>query len=53
MPSEEKRGWIDWEHPKLSVHRQYELLEVPRSSVSYVSQEVSGEEQEIMGMLDE
>ena len=53
MPSEEKRGWIDWEHPKLSVHRQCELLEVARSSVYYVPRGLSGGELELMRMLDE
>lgn len=49
----QKRALIDWEHPRISVVRQCQLLRVSRSSLYYQSVPVSPENLTLMRLLDE
>jgi putative transposase len=51
--SERRRGWIDWEHSRLSVKRQCELLGMARSSVYYEPEGESTYNLELMRLIDE
>jgi putative transposase len=53
ISSEVRRGWIEWEHPELSVKRQCELLAVARSSVYYQEAGESEYNVALMRLLDE
>jgi len=53
ISSEVRRGWIEWEHPELSVKRQCELLAVARSSVYYQEAGESEYNLALMRLLDE
>ena len=48
-----KRGWIEWEHPALSVSRQCALLGLARSTAYYAPTGESAENLELMRVLDE
>jgi len=48
-----KRGWIEWENPRLSVSRQCALLGVARSSGYYVRRGEGVMNLELMRLLDE
>jgi putative transposase len=48
-----KRGWIDWDHPELSVSRQCALLGLARSTAYYAPSGESVENLEVMRHLDE
>jgi putative transposase len=50
---EEKRRWIDPEHPMLSVARQCELVGLPRSSWYYEPAGETSENLELMRAIDE
>lgn len=52
MSSEQRRGWIEWQQPALSITRQCELVGVPRSTVYYEPVAVSAAELELMRRLD-
>ena len=52
MSSEQRRGWIEWQQPTLSITRQCELVGVPRSTVYYEPVAVSAAELELMRRLD-
>jgi putative transposase len=47
-----KRGWIEWEHPELSVSRQCALLGLARSTAYYTPRSESAENLELMRVLD-
>lgn len=49
----EKRAWIDWGHPDLSVREQCELLGLNRSNLYYEPVPESNENLKIMRMIDE
>lgn len=49
----EKRQWIDWDNPSLSVREQCELLGLNRSSLYYEPLSESAENLQIMRMIDE
>ena len=49
----ERRRLIDKDHPTVTVLRQCELFEVPRSTFYYLPQVVSAEELTLMKQLDE
>jgi putative transposase len=51
--SEQRRGWIEWKHPELSVSRQCALLAVTRSSVYYDPAGESAYNVALMRLLDE
>ncbi len=53
MASEQRRAWIEWQQPALSITRQCELVGVPRSTVYYEPVGVSAAELELMRRLDE
>ena len=53
MSSEQRRGWIEWQQPALSIRRQCELVGVPRSTVYYEPVAVSAADLELMRQLDE
>jgi putative transposase len=48
-----KRGWIEWEHPALSVSRQCALLGLARSTAYYTPTGESAENLRLMRRLDE
>lgn len=50
---EDKRQIIDWNHDKISVTSQCELLEISRFSMYYQGIEDSAENIEIINMIDE
>jgi putative transposase len=50
---EEKRVWIDPNHSRVSIVRQYELTGLARSSLYYVPVEESAEDLELMRQIDE
>lgn len=50
---EQRRLWIDPQHPELSVQRQCELLGLPRSTYYYQSRPESAENLRLMRRLDE
>jgi putative transposase len=52
VSSEQRRGWIEWQQPALSITRQCELVGVPRSTVYYEPVAVSAAELELMRRLD-
>jgi len=52
VSSEQRRGWIEWQHTALSITRQCELVGVPRSTVYYEPVAVSGADLELMRQLD-
>jgi putative transposase len=52
VSSEQRRGWIEWQQPTLSITRQCELVGVPRSTVYYEPVAVSVAELELMRRLD-
>jgi putative transposase len=52
VSSEQRRGWIEWQQPALSITRQCELVGVPRSTVYYEPVAVSVAELELMRRLD-
>ena len=52
MSSEQRREWIEWQQPALSITRQCELVGVPRSTVYYEAVAVSAAELELMRRLD-
>lgn len=49
----EKRQWIDWNHPSLSIREQCQLLGLNRSNLYYEPVPESPENLEIMRMIDE
>jgi putative transposase len=49
----DKRRWIDWNNPSLSVREQCELLGLNRSSLYYEPLSESPENLQIMRMIDE
>ena len=53
MSSEQRRGWIEWQQPALSITRQCALVGVPRSTVYYEPIPVSAADLELMRRLDE
>jgi putative transposase len=53
VSSEQRRGWIEWQQPRLSITRQCELVGVPRSTVYYEPVGVSAADLELMRELDE
>jgi len=53
LSPEQRRLWIDAYHPELSVQRQCELLELPRSTYYYQSRPESAENLRLMRRLDE
>ncbi len=53
MSSEQRRAWIEWQQPVLSITRQCELVGVPRSTVYYEPVGVSAADLELMRELDE
>ena len=53
MSSEQRRGWIEWQQPTLSIRRQCELVGVPRATVYYEPVAVSAAELKLMRRLDE
>ena len=53
MPSEQRREWIEWQQPALSITRQCALVGVPRSTVYYEPVAVSAADLELMRRLDE
>ncbi len=53
MSSEQRRGWIEWQQPTLSITRQCALVGVPRSTVYYEPVAVSATDLELMRQLDE
>jgi len=53
VSSEQRRGWIEWQQPALSIRRQCELVGVPRSTVYYEPVAVSAADLELMRQLDE
>ena len=50
---EDRKSLVDGAHPKLSIKRQCELLEVSRSGYYYQPQPISSEEQTLLRLLDE
>jgi putative transposase len=52
VSSEQRRGWIDWQHATLSITRQCVLVGVPRSTVYYEPVAVSAADLELMRRLD-
>lgn len=44
---------VDWDHPTLSIRRQCALLGLERSSLYYEPREASGENLQLMRLLDE
>jgi putative transposase len=48
-----KRGWIEWEHPELSVSRQCALMGLARSTAYYMPTGESAENLQLMRVLDE
>jgi putative transposase len=48
-----RRGWIDWEHPELSVSRQCALLGLARATAYYTPTGESAENLKVMRRLDE
>jgi putative transposase len=50
---EERRQWINPQHPRLSIQRQCELLSLPRSTYYYTPQGESGENLALMRRIDE
>ncbi len=53
MSSEQRRGWIEWDQPTLSITRQCVVAGVPRSTVYYEPVAVRAAELELMRRLDE
>jgi putative transposase len=53
VSSEQRRGWIEWQQPALSIARQCALVGVPRSTVYYEPVAVSAVDLELMRELDE
>ena len=53
MSSEQRRAWIEWQQPTLSITRQCALVGVPRSTVYYEPVAVSAADLELMRRLDE
>jgi putative transposase len=53
VSSEQRRGWIEWQQPTLSIRRQCEVVGVPRSTVYYEPVGVSAADLELMRELDE
>lgn len=53
MSSEQRREWIEWQQPALSITRQCALVGVPRSTVYYEPVAVSAADRELMHRLDE
>jgi putative transposase len=53
VSSDQRRGWIEWQQPVLSITRQCALMGVPRSTVYYEPVGVSAAELELMRRLDE
>jgi putative transposase len=53
VSSEQRREWIEWQQPTLSITRQCELAGVPRSTVYYEPVAVSAGDLELMRRLDE
>lgn len=51
--SDVKRGWIDAEHPQLSIRRQCELLELERSTYYYQPATESPENLALMRTIDQ
>jgi len=53
VSSEQRRGWIEWDQPPLSISRQCAVAGVPRSTAYYEPVAVSAAELELMRRLDE
>jgi putative transposase len=53
VSSEQRREWIEWQPPALSITRQCALAGVPRSTVYYEPVGVSAADLELMRRLDE
>ena len=51
--TEVKRGWIEWEHPELSVRHQCALVGLARSTAYYAPTGESAENLQPMRVLDE
>lgn len=49
----EKRQWIDWDHPSLSIREQCQLLALNRSNLYYEPLPESQENLALMRMIDE
>ena len=52
-PAEQKRAWIEPDHPQLSLRRQCALLGLERSSLYYEAVEERAENLRLMRLLDE
>jgi putative transposase len=52
VSSEQRREWIEWQPPPLSITRQCALVGVPRSTVYYEPVAVSAADLELMRQLD-
>lgn len=50
---EQKRQWIEYNHPDVSIKRQCELLEIARSSCYYNPQGESEQNLKLMRLIDE
>jgi putative transposase len=48
-----KRGWVDPNHPKISIKRQCELIDVVRSSYYYKPEQESEQNLRLMKLIDE
>ena len=48
-----KREFIEPEHPKISIQRQCEILDLNRSSLYYSPRPIRAENQKLMNMMDE
>ncbi len=53
MPVEGKRRWIEPDHPELSVQRQCQLLDLPRSTYYYKPSPETAENLALLRKLDE
>jgi len=53
VSGEQRRGWIEWQQPALSITRQCALVGVPRSTVYYEPAPVSAADLELMRRLDQ
>lgn len=53
IPVEQKRHWVEPEHPELSIRRQCELLGLNRASYYYQPATVSDLNLKLMNMIDE